>query len=191
MHEAADTAAHEPSEPSEPSEAVDAIAATLAAFPRAPIDRDNLAWYEGLRVGELRIVRCRDCGVWHHPPGPRCPRCWSSDVAAVAVAGEGTVELATVLHVGPAVDGIDYRLGHPLVSVALDGVPGVRVTAPFLGTDADDAGDVPGAVLAGRRVRHTVVTRDGTPTLVFAPIPAVDAATGAGPDAGSPGAGAT
>ena len=124
-------------------------------------------------------MRCGPCGTPHHPPGPRCPRCWSTEVTAEATAGEGTVELATVLHVGPAVDGIDYELGHTLVSVVLDGVAGVRVTAPIVGAAFDEvsttgrAGRVGiGTVLGGRRVRHGVVERGGVPTLVFGLVPA-------------------
>lgn len=139
-----------------------ALDETLAAFPRAAIDHDTLSWYEGLRAGELRINHCRRCGAWHNPPGPRCPGCWSGDVVAETVDGTGVVELVTVLHVGPAVDGIDYERGHPLVSVALDGVPGVRVTAPMIGV-------APEAIQPDMRVEYDVVERNGTPTLVFRP----------------------
>lgn len=136
----------------------------LEAFPSAPIDLDNIGWYGGLMAGELRINRCEDCVTWHHPPGPVCPRCWSDNVVAITVSGRGTVDLVTVLHTGPVVEGIDYEMGHALVAVSLDGVPGVRVTAPMVDCDMAD-------ICRGLGVESAVVERAGVPTLVFRPTP--------------------
>ncbi len=44
------------------------ITEVLDAFPGAPVDRDNLSWYQGLLAGELHVNRCRECETWHHPP---------------------------------------------------------------------------------------------------------------------------
>jgi uncharacterized OB-fold protein len=133
------------------------ITEVLDAFPGAPVDRDNLSWYQGLLAGELHVNRCRECETWHHPPGPRCPHCWSGAVISEMIGGRGTVELRTVLHVGPAAPGIDYEAGHTLVSIRLDEAPGVRLTAPMEAASGE-------IVDLGSRVELRVVDRGGIPT---------------------------
>ena len=65
-------------------------------FPTPQINDDNRAFWTGGRDGELRIVRCQDCGYYVHPPSPRCPRCLSDDVAPSPVSGRGVVYTYTV-----------------------------------------------------------------------------------------------
>jgi uncharacterized protein len=65
-------------------------------FPVPQVNDDNRAFWTGGRTGELRIVRCDDCGYYIHPPSPRCPRCLSDDVEPHAVSGRGRVYTFTV-----------------------------------------------------------------------------------------------
>jgi uncharacterized protein len=65
-------------------------------FPTPQINDDNRAFWTGGAEGELRIVRCGQCGYWIHPPTPRCPNCLSDDVAPAPVSGRGTVYTYTV-----------------------------------------------------------------------------------------------
>ena len=65
-------------------------------FPVPQINDDNRAFWTGGREGELRIVRCNDCGYYIHPPSPRCPGCLSDDVAPAAVSGRGVVYTYTI-----------------------------------------------------------------------------------------------
>ena len=65
-------------------------------FPTPQINDDNRAFWTGGRDGELRIVRCQDCGYYVHPPSPRCPRCLSDDVEPSPVSGRGVVYTYTV-----------------------------------------------------------------------------------------------
>lgn len=46
--------------------------------------------------GTLRILRCRGCDFYIHPPGPVCPRCLSSRVEPRPVGGRGRVHSYTV-----------------------------------------------------------------------------------------------
>jgi uncharacterized OB-fold protein len=118
----------------------------LAAFPTAQIDEDSIEHYRGRLQQRLMINRCRNCNAWHHPPRHFCPACWSADVGAVEVRGNGVVELSTVLHVGTPKPDIDYTIGYQLCAVRLDEAPTVRVTAPLR--------DLPGGAEAiGLRVR--------------------------------------
>lgn len=65
-------------------------------WPVPKVDDDNRDFWTGGRDGELRIIRCGDCGFYVHPPSPRCPRCLGSAVAPAAVSGRGHVYTYTV-----------------------------------------------------------------------------------------------
>jgi len=56
--------------------------------PDWPVARD---FWEGCRLGELRIPRCRDCGrfVWY--PAAACPGCGGVNHVWTAVSGRGCV----------------------------------------------------------------------------------------------------
>jgi predicted Zn-ribbon and HTH transcriptional regulator len=56
-------------------------------FPIPQVNDDNRAFWTGGRDGELRIVRCNDCGYYIHPPSPRCPRCLGKNVESTPVSG--------------------------------------------------------------------------------------------------------
>jgi uncharacterized protein len=68
----------------------------MTLFPVPLLNDENRAFWTGGRDGELRIVRCNDCGYYIHPPSPRCPRCLSDDVEPTAVSGRGVVYTYTV-----------------------------------------------------------------------------------------------
>ena len=57
---------------------------------------ENAPLWTGGADGELRILRCQDCGTWLHPPQPVCRECFSRDIAAEAVSGKGEVFSFTV-----------------------------------------------------------------------------------------------
>src|SRR4051794_13285065 len=58
----------------------------------------NRDYWTGGLVGELRILRCENCGLWVHPPAPVCRRCLSRELRAQAVSGRGTVAAFTINH---------------------------------------------------------------------------------------------
>jgi len=65
-------------------------------FPVPQVNDDNRDFWTGGRDGELRIVRCNDCGYYIHPPSPRCPQCLADDVEPHAVSGGGRVYTYTI-----------------------------------------------------------------------------------------------
>ena len=104
--------------------------------------------------------RCAQCGLWHQPPKPVCPRCWSSDVRPTPVSGKGTIFMLVLLHQGPPADGVDYATPHPVVTVELDEQPGLRFTSTVVGASNDQ-------ITIGRRVALSWIERDGAPMPVF------------------------
>jgi uncharacterized OB-fold protein len=62
------------------------------------ITPDNEHFWRGGADGELRFLRCQDCGYWIHPPAPICPMCLGKDVAPEAASGRAVVYTFTVNH---------------------------------------------------------------------------------------------
>ncbi len=46
-------------------------------------------YWEGARVGELRLQRCSDCEQTYFPPRPFCPTCGSRRVEIIKASGRG------------------------------------------------------------------------------------------------------
>ncbi|BBZ14978.1 OB-fold domain-containing protein [Mycobacterium branderi] len=129
-------------------------------FPGQPITHDNAEHYRGRLRRQLLMNRCQSCGHWHAPPRPLCPQCWSFDVTATPVRGEGTIFLAIFLHQGPPTPGVDYTVPYPVVTVELDEQPGLRFTSTVIG-----AGNA--NIRIGKRVRLGWIERAGAPLPVF------------------------
>ncbi|HMC72374.1 MAG TPA: OB-fold domain-containing protein, partial [Mycobacteriales bacterium] len=108
----------------------------------------------------LLLHRCDDCGIWHHPPRPVCPACWSSNLTPTEVAGTGTIFMFVLLHQGPPAEGVGYSTPHPVVTVELDEQPGLRFTSTIVGSPNE-------AISIGARVALDWVERDGDPLPVF------------------------
>jgi uncharacterized protein len=55
-------------------------------------------FWEGARVGELRLQRCSQNGHFWHPPGAVCPICHTSEYEWVVASGHGRVYSWTTIH---------------------------------------------------------------------------------------------
>jgi uncharacterized OB-fold protein len=108
--------------------------------PLPRLNADNRAFWTGGAEGQLRIMRCQDCGTFIHPPQPLCRKCLSENVAAETVAGTGTIYSYSVNHQKwhP-----DLDVPYVIARVELDGVPGVYLTTNIVGCPVDtvDIGD--------------------------------------------------
>jgi uncharacterized OB-fold protein len=94
------------------------------------------AFWTGGAEGELRIVRCRTCGHWIHPPAPVCPVDLSRDVGPEPVSGRGTVVSFTVNHQAwnPSVP-----IPYAIVLVELEEQPGLRLLSNLVDIPPEDA----------------------------------------------------
>jgi uncharacterized OB-fold protein len=106
-----------------------------APRPQPRLDADNRAFWTGGAVGELRLMRCRGCATFIHPPRPVCRKCLSENVAPEVVAGTGVIDTFTV----------NYQKWHPalevpyvIARVAIDGAPGVILTTNIVGCPVAD-----------------------------------------------------
>ena len=134
--------------------------ALVARYPGRRVDHDNKDVFRGWLERRLLVNRCADCGLWHQPPRPVCPRCWSGKVVPTPVAGTGTIFMLVLLHQGPPADGVDYSTPYPVVTVELDEQPGLRFTSTVVGAPNDD-------IRIGRRVELAWIDRAGSPMPAF------------------------
>jgi uncharacterized OB-fold protein len=106
----------------------------ITVLPVPQVNDDNRAFWTAGRDGELRIVRCNDCGYYIHPPSPRCPRCLGSDVEPTPVSGRGRVYTYTVNR-RPWVP--DLEVPYVIAIVQLDEQADLRLMTNIVGCDPD------------------------------------------------------
>jgi uncharacterized protein len=107
------------------------------------LDSDNRFFWTGGADGQLRFLRCNDCGDFVHPPCPVCRTCLSENLAPEVVAGGGTVDTYTVNY-QPWRPGMDVP--YVIARVAIEGAAGVILTTNIVDCPVD-------AVRIGDRVR--------------------------------------
>jgi uncharacterized protein len=69
-----------------------------AAKPLPSISDFNRPFWEGTRLHELRLQRCRDCGKVWAPNGPVCPHCFSTNYGWEKMSGRGRIASWVVFH---------------------------------------------------------------------------------------------
>ena len=55
-------------------------------------------FWDGTRVGELRLQRCLDCGTVYFPPRPFCPGTGSTNVEVFRASGKATLLSYVINH---------------------------------------------------------------------------------------------
>ena len=124
---------------------------------RPMVNRDSQFFWDGTKLGELRIQKCNACGATRFPPGPACQSCDAYDRGHDVAAGTGTV-FSYVVHRHPPVTGKEL----PIVIALIDLDEGVRMVGEVV--DAlSDAGE--GEVEIGTRLRVDFRTIDDELTL--------------------------
>lgn len=103
------------------------------AFIHPEMTPENTPFWTGGERGELLITHCDACDMAIHPAQVVCPRCLSS-TSPRAAKGTGTV-LARTVNRQPW--SADMVVPFALAVVALDGEPGVRITARVVETDPE------------------------------------------------------
>jgi uncharacterized OB-fold protein len=128
-------------------------------LPRLGPDNEHF-WTGGLE-GELRFLRCGDCGYYVHPPSPVCPRCLSRRLAPEAVSGRATLHTFTVNH-QPWYPGFDPP--YVVAVVELPEQEGLRLTTNLVGCPIEE-------VRIGMPVRVVFERRDDLAVPLFEPDP--------------------
>ena len=55
-------------------------------------------FWEGTRVGELLLQRCRPCANIYFPPRPFCPKCGSRSIDLLKASGRATLHSYVINH---------------------------------------------------------------------------------------------
>jgi uncharacterized OB-fold protein len=87
-------------------------------------ERTGFFWTGGAD-GELRLLRCQDCGYYLHPPTPLCPQCQGKRLAPEAVSGKATLATYSINH-QPWMPGPELPYVVAIVEVVEQ--PSVRLT---------------------------------------------------------------
>lgn len=90
-------------------------------------------WQSG-RDGVLRLLRCRACGYYVHPPSLPCPQCLSRDVHPERVSGRAVVHTYTINVQQWAPEQVPYVIAI----VELVEQSGLRLTTNILGCPAEE-----------------------------------------------------
>jgi uncharacterized OB-fold protein len=123
------------------------------------VDETNAHFWTGGEHGELRVLRCQECGYWIHPPSPRCPTCLSKDVAPDTTSGTAVVHAFTVNH-QPWYPNLDPP--YVIAIVELIEQVGLRLTTNIVECAPDD-------VVIGMPVRVTFEHYDDVWLPMFRP----------------------
>lgn len=122
-------------------------------------DRNREYWTGGER-GELRLLRCDDCGYLIHPPVPMCPACHSKVQHFVTVSGRATLHTYTVNYQewmpGP-------ELPYVVAIVELPEQVGLRLTTNLINCPLDD-------IRIGMAVQVTFEQHDDVWIPLFEPV---------------------
>jgi uncharacterized OB-fold protein len=131
-----------------------------ASRPLPRLDAVNRPFWTGGATGELKLMRCKACASFVHPPQPVCRNCLSEDVAPETVAGTGVVDTFTVNHQKWRPD---MEVPFVIARVAVDGAPGVYLTTNIVGCPPDQ-------VEIGDRVRVKFEQHGEAPNTVWLPL---------------------
>ena len=79
-------------------------------------NQDTDFFWEGTKLGELRLQKCNACGELRHPPGPVCPACHAMDRGYVVASGRGTI-FSFLVHHAPQMPGRELPVTIALVEL--------------------------------------------------------------------------
>ncbi|NRA04554.1 MAG: OB-fold domain-containing protein [Myxococcales bacterium] len=78
-------------------------------------------FWEGTRVGELRLQRCAACEKVYFPPRPFCPACGHRRVRAFAASGRASLHSYVINH--RAMPGAGFEAPYAIAVVELEEGP--------------------------------------------------------------------
>jgi uncharacterized OB-fold protein len=97
-------------------------------------DAETAFFWEAARNGELRILRCQDCGTYIHLPRPGCRSCGGTNLSPERVSGRGVVHSFTVTHFPLP----GYEPPFAVVLVELEEQEGLRLVSNLVDVPPDD-----------------------------------------------------
>ena len=93
-------------------------------------------YWEGARLGVLRLQQCRTCNTNRFYPRHTCPKCGSSAVQWIDASGYGSIYSLTTVHRGPSAA---FKERQPYIVALIDLPEGVRMMSNIVGDEASQA----------------------------------------------------
>ncbi len=75
---------------------------TSMAKPLPASDPATSEYWEGAKMGQLRLPKCMDCGKFHFYPRTLCPHCGSVKLEWQSCSGRGVIYSYTAVHRAPS-----------------------------------------------------------------------------------------
>jgi len=94
-------------------------------------------YFEGTKIGELRVCECRSCGALFRFIRELCPKCWSDDLGIKVCSGRGTVVARVIVHT-PPYESMNGRTPYVLALVELE--EGVTMMSNVVDCDPSSVG---------------------------------------------------
>ena len=94
-------------------------------------------WYEGLKAGKMRGLKCKRCGAVSFPPYPVCNECSCMESEWVEISGKCTLK-----NLGYAPNGIPPYHDNPTVIGYVELEEGTKVAAPIEGVKKKNIPDL-------------------------------------------------
>jgi len=118
-----------------------------------PIHEDAAPFWDGTRVGELRIPRCPETGRLFFPPRPVSPFAPHREPEWARVSGRGTIWSFAVPH-PPLLPPFSELAPYNVIAVALDEDPTIRLVGNLLAREAGGIEELdPDTISIGAAVR--------------------------------------
>jgi uncharacterized OB-fold protein len=87
--------------------------------------------------GELRLQKCRSCGIVQHPPVEVCNECQGFDFEYVAAAPEGVIDSYTIVH-HPVHEMLKSLVPYNVAVISVSEYPHVRIVGNVVDASRDD-----------------------------------------------------
>lgn len=123
------------------------------------ISDKNREYFEGTKLGELRIRLCSKCDARFRFAHEWCPSCWSQELSWERASGHAKVGNFSVVHQAPTAA---FAADGPYVLALVDLEEGVRMMTNIVGCD-------PESVHVGMDVTVTFEERGDVRLPVFTP----------------------
>lgn len=142
------------------------IVDTSPGLLRPVVSEESRPFWEGARLGELRMQACASCGRLRFPPRPMCPWCRSLQREWRPMSGLGTVWSFVVAH-PPLLPAYEAMAPYPVVTVELDEEPTLRLVGNLVPEPEARPNEIdPATIAIGLRVRAVFVPFDAALTVV-------------------------
>jgi uncharacterized OB-fold protein len=126
-----------------------------------PVNEENDAFWQGARVGELRVQRCRDTGRLIFPPRLLSPWGRHRTPEWVAVSGRGAIWSYVVPH-PPLLPYFSQRAPYNVILVALEEDPSIRLVGNLIARSGGEVNEIdPATIEIGAPVRVVFDTAEG------------------------------